>query len=375
MIHIIFIMPSSLPRKLESPLSYYPVSYVEARERFLAAGELSQSTMVEWPISAKGPGGASLTISAGRWGSPTATRWLILSSGLHGSEAPFGSAIQLKLLQELSKMEPDDDRGILFLHALNPFGYAWIRRANENNVDLNRNFLLPAEQYQGAHPLYSHVYKAFDPHRSRGLMNNFYLQAWWLIARHTRSALQCSLPVGQYDFPKGLFFGGSGPSETLQILRQQLHGLLPAAQSITHLDFHTGLGKWAEYKLLVDLPEAHPDSQWLRSVSVPGAVESAANNRTAYEARGSVGPWMKQVLFPHANYRYAAAEFGTYGGVRVLHSLVKELQAHYADEPAHWRYQQAKRRIQETFVPSSPFWRQRCLDEGVELCMKAYHAS
>ena len=27
-----------------------------------------------------------------------------------------------------------------FIHALNPFGFAWLRRVNEDNVDLNRNF-------------------------------------------------------------------------------------------------------------------------------------------------------------------------------------------------------------------------------------------
>jgi hypothetical protein len=28
----------------------------------------------------------------------------------------------------------------MLIHALNPFGFAWLRRVNEANVDLNRNF-------------------------------------------------------------------------------------------------------------------------------------------------------------------------------------------------------------------------------------------
>jgi predicted deacylase len=29
---------------------------------------------------------------------------------------------------------------MILIHALNPYGFAWLRRVNEDNVDLNRNF-------------------------------------------------------------------------------------------------------------------------------------------------------------------------------------------------------------------------------------------
>ncbi len=61
------------------------------------------------------------------------------SIGLHGVGGFPGSAIQLQFLNEL----PEVRRGgaIVLGHILNPYGMAWIRRFNENNVDLNRNFL------------------------------------------------------------------------------------------------------------------------------------------------------------------------------------------------------------------------------------------
>jgi hypothetical protein len=33
------------------------------------------------------------------------------------------------------------DDAVVFVHALNPYGMAWLRRVNENNIDLNRNFM------------------------------------------------------------------------------------------------------------------------------------------------------------------------------------------------------------------------------------------
>ena len=34
-----------------------------------------------------------------------------------------------------------DNLSIVLLHASNPYGFAWGRRVNEDNVDLNRNFV------------------------------------------------------------------------------------------------------------------------------------------------------------------------------------------------------------------------------------------
>ena len=45
----------------------------------------------------------------------------------------------------------------VLLHALNPFGFAWRRRVNEDNVDLNRNFLLDDEGYVGCPDGYAHL--------------------------------------------------------------------------------------------------------------------------------------------------------------------------------------------------------------------------
>ena len=76
-----------------------------------------------------------------------------ISSGIHGVEGFFGSAVQLAFLDSLPpNWQPPPGTKFILLHALNPFGFAWRRRFNEENVDLNRNFLLPEEAYSGAPP-------------------------------------------------------------------------------------------------------------------------------------------------------------------------------------------------------------------------------
>ncbi len=63
--------------------------------------------------------------------------------GLHGVEGFFGSAVQLACLEHWLSAEAPSVKYV-FLHGLNPYGFAWRRRFDENNVDPNRNFLLRA---------------------------------------------------------------------------------------------------------------------------------------------------------------------------------------------------------------------------------------
>ena len=66
----------------------------------------------------------------------------VMSAGVHGIESFVGSAIINWLFKEKIEELVDDQTGVLLFHCINPFGYENKRRVNENNVDLNRNFIL-----------------------------------------------------------------------------------------------------------------------------------------------------------------------------------------------------------------------------------------
>ena len=70
--------------------------------------------------------------------------------GTHGPESYVGSAVQLSILDTFVHLNvTDKDResipNIVFVHALNPYGFATNRRVNEDNIDINRNFLTEVE--------------------------------------------------------------------------------------------------------------------------------------------------------------------------------------------------------------------------------------
>src|SRR5262245_30689570 len=99
-----------------------------ARERFRALTAERGWLQEAHPIAVKGHGDWDLTIDVAKLGPSSAESLLILSSGLHGVEGFFGSAVQLTWLESVPRgWSPPAGWRVLLLHALNPWGFAHIR--------------------------------------------------------------------------------------------------------------------------------------------------------------------------------------------------------------------------------------------------------
>jgi len=119
-----------------------------ARRRFQQAASRLDWHLESCSIGLIGPDGHELAFDVASTPGGDPEKVLVVSSGIHGVEGFFGSAVQIALLEHWASMTPPSVRCV-FLHGLNPFGFAWLRRFDENNVDPNRNFLLPGERFEG----------------------------------------------------------------------------------------------------------------------------------------------------------------------------------------------------------------------------------
>jgi hypothetical protein len=343
--------------------------YASARQRFRQAASHLGWQLEAHPIEHPGPDGDELTVDVASSPTGDPERVLVVSSGVHGVEGFFGSAVQIGLLEQW-RSRPVLPVKCLFLHALNPYGFAWVRRFNENNVDPNRNFLLPGERYEGCSPGYARLDRLLNPLRPPSRWEPFTLKALWVIARHGMPALRQAVAGGQYEFPRGLFFGGAGPSRTHELLAENFERWLRGSQEVVHLDFHTGLGAKGTCKLLIDYPLS--DTQYRKLTEWFGAdsFEASASSNIAYDARGGFGRWcVSRKLAP--NYHYACAEFGTYGPIQVVAGLRAENQAHHWGLPADAATVRAKERLKELFCPAAEAWRLRVLDRSLDLVARA----
>jgi hypothetical protein len=101
-------------------------------------------------------------------------------------------------------------------------------------------------------------------------------------------------------------------------------------------------------------------------------VKESSSAGKSYQIRGGFGSWLRQ-KFPHCQYRFATAEFGTYSAMRVIRALTDELHWHTQlghSQPDHW----ARRALTEAFAPQDQRWRGVSVAAGLSLVERAAEA-
>ena len=349
----------------------FPRDYSTARKHFREAAVGLGCALEAHSIDQSGPDGEELTIDVAMVPGTRPERALVISSGLHGVEGFLGSAVQLGLLREWAgRRDVGQTIRCVLLHGLNPYGYAWRRRVNEMNVDLNRNLLLEGESFSGSPQGYAVLDPLLNPMKPPSRLEPVALKFLLAIARYGMPALKQSVASGQYDYPRGLFFGGDRPSRTSEILATHFDRWLADSRQVMHLDFHTGLGAWATCRLLIDYPLGEMHRQQLSRWFGPDSFESDHTHGMAYTTRGSFGQWCV-ARNRGRDYLYAAAEFGTYRPTMVLAGLRAENQAYHWGRPEDASIGRAKQRLVELFCPRSESWRRKVLQRSEQLAHQA----
>lgn len=341
---------------------HFSPDYATARERFRAAARRVDAALYSLPLVERGPRSEPLAIDIARLGSADAPRVLLHTSGVHGVEAYAGSAIQLALLGTRHPLSRDT--ALVFVHALNPYGMAWLRRANEHNVDLNRNFTdRHTDDNNGASDGDMAVYAQLDPllnPRSPPRRDAFLLRAGLHVLRRGRKAVQQAVARGQYRFPRGLFYGGTalepGPRQFVAWLGEHL----AAATMVTALDVHTGLGARGDDTLLVAAGTVTPPG-YAEALGKP-LVDAAGADPSAYVVRGSLAEGLRRAL-PDATLHAVTQEFGTEPLLRIISALRDENRWHLHGEGGvdHW----SKQRLREALCPADLAWRRAVVRRGV----------
>ena len=354
----------------------YWSTYEIARERFRNAASNASAKLAVETVATDGRDGKTLTVDVAIVGNANPQWTVVVSSGLHGVEGFLGSAIQFAWLRGMvSNGFPSQDGRVVLIHAINPYGMDFLRRTNEENVDLNRNFLPANKPYAGSPAGYAQLDGFLNPSSPPSRFEPYRFKALWNIWRLGLPALKKAIVGGQYGYPKGLFFGGRRPAASTRIIQERFDEWTGAATNVVHVDFHSGLGKYGEYKLLlVESPDS-PNSPWYRDNFGADRVEPAGNPQgTAYEASGIMGEWIA-TTFSQRVYRFFAAEFGTFSEIRVLGALRAENRAHFYSTPGTTVYQRAKKELLECFCPRSDAWREHVLEQGLQLIERAIRSA
>jgi hypothetical protein len=343
------------------PQDFFSETYLVARDRFCESAERLGARLHRYAVG----DGDDLTIDVAIMPDSGGDGRVVVSSGVHGVEGPFGSAVQLAWLDGVRDNGIAEGVGVVLIHAVNPYGFAHDRRWNEDGVDLNRNFLDEDKEFSGAPAGYVKLDPLLNPQSAPSRWEPFRLKAAWSILRFGLPAIKEAVASGQYDYPQGLFFGGKELSVSARIFREHYASWVGDANRIVHLDLHTGLGRFGEYRLLLESDVSDDDARWFADAFDPEVVESGKASGTAYEARGTLGRWTARRMADR-DFRFATADFGTHGLVRVLAALRAENRVHqYATREPKFAW--TKDELRECFCPSSAKWRREVILRGVEI--------
>lgn len=348
----------------------FSTSWTDARDRFRDAVREQGGVLAcyDYP-DARAPSGEPLTIDVGLFGDPRGDNALLVVSGTHGLEGFTGSAAQLALMRSGALEPMPADARVVLVHGLNPFGFSHLSRTNENNVDLNRNFLdfsqpLPKNDgYAQLHPLLCpDEWSVESLDRTQRAIDDW-------IERNGVPAWMDAVMKGQWHEPTGLLYGGSSPQRSHLVLDSVVAEHLKAARRVGFIDWHAGLGEYAAPFFLCFNTFRDPSweqcCRWWGRERVEGAGGFDGANRPRYE--GLVFGGVQRRL-SDARFAGAVIEFGTVPVGESIDALRADRWLRFgaeADNAA--RVEPIRRAIVEAFCPSDPQWRSSVVRHALDI--------
>jgi ribosomal protein S18 acetylase RimI-like enzyme len=331
-------------------------SYGEARERFLIACAESGAEIVSHRHPLAGPDGSPLFLDEARFGKADARCVLFVASGTHGIEGFCGSGIQTFLLRGGIARRLPDDVALVLVHAVNPWGFAWLRRVNEDNVDINRNFLNHAEP----HPInqdYDLLFDALNPPildadtvaTSLATVRQFEKERGW-------EALYRALSGGQYVHPRGVQYGGREPVWTNRVLRALWERHARRAEVSVYVDLHSGLGPRAVGMLLQTAPEASVAARLAKHCWPDVIRAEPAQGTDAALVSGLIGPAF--VAAQSAAATGLVLEFGTVDSTQVIAAMQADNWLHHHGERDSEEGRRIQQRMRDVFFLEDADWKE-----------------
>jgi hypothetical protein len=349
---------------------YFSENYRQARERFLKSVRDSGRTVTSFENPAgQGALGEALNTDVALYGASSARNLLVLVSATHGVEGFCGSAIQTGLIHEGRLEAPDADTATLVIHAINPYGFSWRRRANEDNIDLNRNSV------DHAHPPASHVdYALLHAHLVPEIWQEDGSGAADLaLAQFVRErgerALQAAVSLGQYDHPDGLFFGGHELAWSTRTFHDIVRRYGKGKQRVAFIDFHTGLGP-SGYGEPIYTEVDREGLARARAWYGPEVTSVHQGDSSSAQVQGSLINGARWVL-PHAELTPLALEFGTLPGPEVMRAMRAELWLHLHGDSTSDLGRRIQNQMQDSFYVDTDVWKCAVLERGREIVAKA----
>lgn len=368
------LLPCNNPLESTKAECYYSPNWLAARNLFLHHAKQAGAELVELNI---GPG-LVIDVAVINATAPNSNPEdiVIHISGTHGVEGFAGSAVQSAFLHQLRTRKVN--KTLVFVHGLNPFGMQNFRRANENNVDINRNVLFNGEFASltnrdpnlAGYEDYTHV---FNPQRRSGWESDLqiifdFVKMAWKQGKEFPHNFKRALVSGTYSNKQGLFYGGNElqPSH-VALSRFLVDRGFTKRRNVVFVDVHTGLGPFAKDTLIVShqfevVRRVFGGPKGREPYSIEFQGEKGGNEASdGYDLVQTDTQTAYGALFEHQPILSLTQEFGTVPSIAAAYALIKENQA--------WFHSKDLRRdgegLKAAFSPHSQSFAERVIKRGL----------
>jgi hypothetical protein len=301
-----------------------------------------------------------------------ADQLLIITTGLHGIEGYVGAAMLEFFMKEFVHKLNHEKTALGLIHGINGWGMKHFRKANENNVDLNRNFVwdwsdattLQNNEYEELNSLFHP--KAHFSNRTRQSLSF----AWKLgqtLYKKNQKFITRAVTLGQYKDPKGAYYGGKDYEKITKHLMEMYEALFSIYPSIILLDIHTGYGPKDDMYLVNSRYEHRRQADFTKQLGYPFIISTTPEK--FYEINGDMIDYiyrLQQTTFPDRHLFATTFEFGTLGDS--LYGQFKSLQA-TIEETDHYVTKRGsrtsiRRLFQKLYAPSDEKWQTKAVENA-----------
>jgi len=349
-------------------------SYARARVQFLEAAAAGGLAIESHANPLQGRDGETLAMDVVRDGPADAEKLLIVSSACHGVEGYCGSGVQVFALHDDEWREQARSAGVavLYVHALNPYGFSHLRRTTHENVDLNRNFQdyskpLPVNAgYREIAPLL--LPDEWPPNADNQAAVQHYL------ATKGEAAWQAAVSGGQYEFEGGMFFGGQAPTWSNRTLRSVLRAHGRAARRVAWIDLHTGLGPSGIGERIYAGSDDAAAVARARAWWDGGGATPVTSMYDGSSSSALLTGLMWTAIYdecPQAEYTGIALEYGTLPILQMLQALRAEHWLHQHPEAPAEQAAQIKADMLAAFYTDTDAWRGQIISQARQALFQA----
>ena len=308
------------------------------------------------------------------------TNLIVLTTGVHGIEGYIGSVMLDVFWEEIYGTLDHTNTGVLVVANVNPYGMKYHRRYNENNVDLNRNFILDWESFDtSVNKDYPKVDTFLGPQSELG--NAFWHEVAFYgslvkeVVTNGADTISNALLGGQYEYAQGVYYGGSGDEISTTYLKDVFAKTLESDyENIVHIDVHSGYGPRYNMVIFNSVFETMTEKESVELFNYDYVI--AQDSEAFYPTTGDTTDFyyrLNEKLGNNTALYSTCFEFGTIGdsfldSIISMKYTIEENQNHWYTSNDKTTNAIVKERYQELFYPTEKEWREKTVADFSNAC-------